>query len=444
MRDFLCSPCHNRRPEVLSLYDYIESALNGEGGRLEKEKVWAALFPGKPFEDKQLRYLRSFLYRSVETFLIWQELERERTEAQLFLLRALRRRRLEKPFRKALQRTRNWNDRDYLDSDQYELTFRVEQESYLFSAGGQRQGPSRLPHLNQTLDRAFLLRRLRQSCLLAAHRAIYQEEEDGGLLPVLLAYLPGSALLSDPLIGIYYYYLQAEREPENDDHYRSFRSKLLALDGRYAPVERRDALLLAINYGIRRFNQGDESFLREVFGLYQLGLESALLLDEGRLSRFAFKNIVGIGLRLLEFDWTETFIREFSSFLPKQLRDNYIHFSFSKLRFAQGRYDEAQLRLTQVEYDDLFLNLDAKIMLMKIYFEKQEYEALESHLASLYRFIRRRRKLGYHREAYLRIIRYARRLLTLNPYDPSAREELRREIRKEPALVERAWFLSKL
>lgn len=96
------------------------------------------------------------------------------------------------------------------------------------------------------------------------------------------------------------------------------------------------------------------------------------------LSRFTYKNIVAVGLRLKEYDWTATYIPTYAKYLEVAYRENYQHYTTSKLYFSKGEYDAAMQRLIQVEYDDLFLNLDAKTMLMKIYYETQSYNALDA------------------------------------------------------------------
>ena len=101
-------------------------------------------------------------------------------------------------------------------------------------------------------------------------------------------------------------------------------------------------------------------------------------------------------------------------------------------------------RLRQVEYEDLFLSIDAKIMLMKIYFEQQEHDALDSFLKSFERFLRRHKELTYHRENYFNIIYFTRKLLEVNPFDKEARAALRREVEETPTLTERGWLLERV
>lgn len=441
---FLASPYCNLREDVQQLYAFIQQHLATKWKLLTKENAFAAVYPGQVFDKKKMRHLQSFLLKAIEAFLVQEELGKDQIWKEFFLLKAYRKRNMPRFFQKTLRRARNYHQRGFRGVEHYELAYALEWENYLFSAGQQRDAPSQIPILNQTLDTLFFCRRLKQSCLLQAHQAVFKETDDPRLVQIIMEFLEGSPFLEVPLVAVYYYYLKAAQEPEHLAFYQRFKQHVLEGKKDLPREERRTLILLAINYCIQRFNLGQEHFLREVFELYQAGLEDGSLLENGRLSRFAFKNIVGIGLRLEEFAWTEAFIHDFKYALPPKYRDNYVHFSTSKLQYSQGNYEAAMQQLIQVEYDDLYLNLDAKILLIKIYYELDEWQALDSLLTSVKRFIQRKKLMGYHREAYLNIVQFVRKLLEVNPYDKSAKEALRKEIATSPGLGEKDWLMEQL
>lgn len=443
LRKFLQSPYHNQRGDVLALFEHINRHLDGSRELLSKEPVFHAVYPGRAYGEQQLRYLMSFLLKAVEQFFVAEQLKTEVLPEQRLLLKAYREAAGPKSFQKALRRARQLQERAERGELFYHDSFAIEREEYLFRAGRKRDAPSQLPRLNAALDEAFLISRLKQSCLLSAHQAVFREEEEGsGLLPLLMNYLAGSSHLENPLLAAYYFYLKAVEAPAEPAYYQAL--KELILPDALPSEERRPLFLLAINYGIRQFNDGQETYLQELFELYRTGLAGGLLLPEGRLSRFAFKNITAIALRLRQFAWTERFIGEYRQCLPPRHRENYVHYCLSKLCFEQGRLGEAMERLRQVEYEDLFLSIDAKIMLMKIYYELREYDALDSFLRSFERFLRRHKELTYHRENYLNIIYFTRKLLEVNPFDKEARAALRREVEAAGTLTERGWLLERV
>ncbi|MCB0559313.1 MAG: hypothetical protein H6573_12470 [Lewinellaceae bacterium] len=443
LRRFLQSPYHNQREDVLALFEYIDQHIEGDWAPLSKAPAFQKVYPGQVYDERQLRYLMSFLMKNLEQFLITEQLKEEEIVAQRLLLQAYRDAAGPKSFQKALRRARQLQEQAERAEFFYHDRFAIEREEYLFRAGRQRDAPSQLPRLNAALDEAYLISRLKQSCLLSAHQAVFREEEDGsGLLALLMGFLEDSTFLDNPLLAAYYYYLKAVENPVEVLYYQAL--KELILPESLPPEERRPLFLLAINYGIRQFNDGQDGYLQELFELYRTGLAEGLLLPEGRLSRFAFKNITAIALRLRQFEWTERFIEGYQQYLPPRHRENYVHYCLSKLRFEQGGLGEAMERLRRVEYEDLFLNIDAKIMLMKIYYERQEHDALDSFLKSFERFLRRHKELTYHRENYFNIIYFTRKLLEVNPFDKEARAALRQEVEGAATLTERGWLLERV
>ena len=445
LRKFVVSPYHNKREDVSQLYFYIDQNLDKKWKALKRETVYQFLFPGQPYQDKKLRYTMSFLLKVIEQYLIVQQSLENKTEANLQLLKAYRRLDQAKAFNRTTAVLKDWqNDHSHRNIAFYEQYFQLENEQYLFSEKQKRQSPRNLDRLNESLDVVFLARKLKQSSLQLAHQAVYKIEYDTSLLKVLLDYLEDSSYLEYPVVALYFYHYKAASQPENETFFQKFKEGIIQYSDRFPRKEVRELYLFAINYCIKKFNTGEESYLREVFDLYRIALTRDILLEQDQLSRFAFKNIVGIALRLNEFEWTEQFIKEFAHKIGAAFQENYVHFSLSKLRFTQGKYKEAMLRLQQVDYDDIFLNLDAKVMLLKMYFELEEYEALDSLLTSMKRFLQRQKLIGYHQENYENIIRFTRKILDSNPYDKAEQAAIKAEIIQTKALAERDWLLQKI
>ena len=97
--------------------------------------------------------------------------------------------------------------------------------------------------------------------------------------------------------------------------------------------------------------------------------------------------------------------------------------------------------LAQMDFKDHLHNLISKYILLKIYYEEGEFDALESLLDSLAAYLRRREIVENQKINGQNIIRLTRGLLRLNAYDKEKRQVLRKEIEKTRPLTERKWFL---
>ena len=82
-------------------------------------------------------------------------------------------------------------------------------------------------------------------------------------------------------------------------------------------------------------------------------------------------------------------------------------------------------------------------MLLRSYFELEEWQPLDSLLRSFYSFLRRRHDIGYQRPMYLNLIKFTRKLMA-GPLARRKATQLAARIRAEPYVAEREWLLEKV
>jgi hypothetical protein len=300
---------------------------------------------------------------------------------------------------------------------------------------------AQLQSLNDQLDTAYLARKLWQSCFLLSHETRGGAPFDYGLLDAVLPLAESHPAFKEPAVVIYYYCYLALTRPDEPGYYARFKQELLRAGPQFPESELRDLYILAINFCIRQYNAGNKDFLREQFDLYREGLEQGFFLTDGELSRYTYQNAATLGLVLHELDWVEHFIHGYRDKLPPALAEGLFSFNLARLEYARMRYGRALQLLQKAEYKDVLVALAAKALQMKIYFEQDDYDLLESHLQAMKTFLQRKKELGYHRENYLNTIRFVRRLLELSPLDKAGRAALLQEIEQTKALAEQEWLM---
>ena len=128
--------------------------------------------------------------------------------------------------------------------------------------------------------------------------------------------------------------------------------------------------------------------------------------------------------------------------LHPRIMDNAWRYNLAFFYFQQEKYKSAMQLLIQVEFKDTLNNLDARRMLLKSYFELGEYDALDSLLDSFSRYINRQKELGYHKDNYLNLIRFVKKVIHTN--DKEKLEKLKISILNTSALAEKEWLLEKI
>ncbi len=438
---WLQSPFFNRDEALPRLWAYITECRLYLHLPAEAEKGYQAAYPRQPFDAQRMRLLMSRLYKQLEQYLAYEEMAKSPLLVQQHLARGLKKRQLWGHFNRVLgQLKKALAKRSTRDKGYFQALIQLQEEEHQLKS---TQDPTDATHLQQmaeAIDQAYLLQRLRQSCRLLAHGSVYRSSPEEGLLEALLPHLKAGLLQQEPGVALYYHCYLMLRHPEPTGNFRRFKQVLFQHGGTVAPSELRDLYLLAINYCVRQVNNGHAVFYKELYSLYQAGLETEALLENKVLSRFTYHNIVTTGLRIGELDWVHRFIHDYRGRLERPYRASSYNFCMAHWCYHRQAYDEAMQWLREVNYRDPLLNLTAKTLQLKIYYEAEAIDALLPFLDAMEHYIRRKQVIGYHRTNYLNIVRYTRKLLSVNPFERSAVQAFLSEVGQEPTLTEKSWL----
>ena len=446
-RKWLQSPAHNQRQDVVDLYEYLMAGQHLYIEKfLAKERVFKAIFPNNEYNDSEMRQTMHFLFRAIEGFLAYNELFRDDVRSQTILAKVYRQRQLPKLFKKTMdlaqktQKLQPFRNHQYFENE-YALQF--EQYSYLSGLG--RNVPLNLQQVSDANDISFLTNKLKLSCIMLSHQAVFKTEYQLHLLEDILTNMEeGSKYLDIPAISAYYYSYKAISEKTEESHFLQLKEQVKSHSDLFPKDEIRVIYLLAINYCIGQINAGKNKFFRESFELYDLGIKKDIFLENSILSRFTYSNAIIAALNLNEFEWVEDFIKNYSQLLEEKHRENYVRFYQARLHFERGQYTEAMRLFAQYEYDDILMSLHAKTMLLKMYYELDEFNALDSLLESMRTYIQRKKVMGYHKAVFKNLLSYTRKILKVRPNDREQVKKLKEEIATADPLMERKWLLEQL
>lgn len=431
---FVRSPFFNNRPQ---LSDYFDAWVHAQSGQ--------QALPNTRKADVSTRLTHSALLALLEKYWMYCEKFEDPERAKIRLAAVYRKRNLSKHFRITLREARQSRERrPWRHADYYHDLNLIEWEQYQYDTAARRTESLNLQSTSDLLDTAFIARKLRLACLARSHQAVYRADYKMGLLDAVLPYVESAGLLHIPAIGLYFHCYRFLNDSQAVSHFDSFKTMLFEHAESFPVEELRTLFLLAINFGIKKINESSEGWLRTTLELYQSALERKLLLENQHLSRFAFNNIVAIALRVGELDWTEQFILDYRSLLERQWREVTSSLNLARVAYMRHDYPTALRHLQRSDYKDLLNNLIAKTLQLKIYFETDEYDLLDSHLTSMSTFIRRHTAIGYHRTNYSHIVYYTRQIMGLNFRDLQAVSELRSRIEQEEILTEKEWLLGRL
>ncbi len=436
----------HQRDDVRRLFDYLHGARRRPAqDAFDRRRVFEAIFPGQPFDDDLLRLLMHFLLNIVKKFLAYDDWSDDDAEVNWRQCRALRRREADKLFEKEWeQATYSLRNQPHRHGDYHRQLYRLHLERYEYDHRQRRSGPMNLQDVLDELTNAYLADLLRHSCTVLTYQSVNSQAYDFTLRELALTQIENPGTVLTPAIAVYHCAYRALQSPEDDARFQ----QLVQLIGQhwqhFPPHELRDLYLLAINHCIRRINRGERRLIAEAFGLYRAALEKEALLEDGVLSKFTYNNILMLAIAQEAWDWADGFLDEYKQRLPARERDNAYRYNRAVFYFRRPDYEKAMELLLHVEFRDLLYNLNARSMLLRIYYELGEYAALESHLDSFRNFLRRRSGLGYHRENYANLLKIVQKMLRSDLRQREVRAALLEEVGRMRALAEREWLVSVL
>jgi hypothetical protein len=98
-----------------------------------------------------------------------------------------------------------------------------------------------------------------------------------------------------------------------------------------------------------------------------------------------------------------------------------------------------------VTYNDIFYNLDSKVTLLKTYYELDETDAMLGFMDTFNTFLRRQKQVSkFHRESYLNLIKYVKKLATTPPGNKDRLNLLEKDIDLTPGLPDKLWLKEKI
>lgn len=415
---FVRSPYFNRNPRVVTLLELLlRHAPNYEDSALSREKIFAAMYSQEaPYQEQQVYDHISFLMRLFESFLTYERYAADNSTQARHLLQGLTTHRLFEHGRRLQRRlAKNQQEAAIRDEGHYYQAYQLErEENRFYSAQLLRTPDESLGKAIYFLDTYYLAAKLRHSCELINRQQIVNQQADIHFLPEIAQYLAAAdaPYHKEPAVELYYcvYQMLTSAQPE------PFYSKLILLlrehSGKFSKEEYYELYSYAQNFCSRMISSGHTAYREKIFLLYQELLENGLLVANGVLDHRIYKNIVTVGLGQGAYEWVQQFIVQYRPYLSAEFRESAYNYNLAHTYYEQKHYKQALRQLQLVDTEDVFYQLGAKSLLVFIYYESREDEALESLLSAFRAYLRRNPYISEaHRRNHRNMLRAVQKLL---------------------------------
>jgi hypothetical protein len=449
---FVQSPYFNSRPEVVQLYDALTQALDSPPSVYEKEKLFARIAPtSRTYDDAQMRQWIHQLLKVIKAYFVQKEIEDNKTEHQLLLAKAFRKRRMDDFFEKEIDNSLVANvEQPFRHADFHLKNYQIEVERIEHLTLMKRTGEVAYDPLMTSLTTFFISEMLRLGCVTEAYQTSSKRDLALPLLDEVLKFLRKNDFLiqnrdgkESIVLAIYYNMFQALKTHDATN----FKEVKMLLEKYWQLLPKLDALQIygaAFNFCTKKINSGEKEYLQHYFDLNQSGLKNGSLLENGVISKFMYKNAISAGIKLQKYSWVRQFLDDYKPLLHPKDREATYSYNLSFYYLSLNEFEKAQVLLQQSDFGDLQTNLAGKAFLVRIYYETNALDALDSLLDSFQVFIQRQKDIGYYKDNYLNLIKVIRQILKTDLKDLAKRKELRTQVEATPNIALKDWLLEKL
>ena len=412
----------------------------------EKE-IWKQVFGNAKYNQPKFIRLLSDTVKKIEHFLVIDRFQQQKSLQSAWQLEIMNERKLDKHVPELMTLAlRKHGQQPQRDADFYYNGFLLQQQQNMFLENKeQRSAEKNLEEVIRSLDTYYLVQKLKYCAAMLHYKNFLTVEGEVPLINEILKYLESGQFETVPAIEIYRHIILSYTDKDGAPHFAKLKELIVAHQALFTLAEVQNMYVFAMNYCIRQINDGKSEYLKEILFLYKQALENDVLLNDGQLSQWDYKNIVTTALRVKDFKWAEKFMNEYKAKLPKEDRNNAYTFNLARYYFFVKKYDRVLQLLQEVKYNDIFYQLDSKITLLKTYFELGEWQPLYSLKDSFRILLRRKRLITPQQKAnYNNLLKFSIRLYKIDVKDKVKLRTLKHEITLATNVADKSWLMEKV
>ncbi len=449
--EFVRSPVFNKNKKMILLYDLLSKAYP-EFGSLGKECIFREMYPKQTaYKDASVRILLSDFMKLVRSFLSFLKYEEQESYQEQLLLKSLMDRRLNKLFEKQLKTFLKKQERkQQFGVEELFHQFKLEEVSFQQTIlHNNRATETSLSTAVEYLDAYYLILKLQYAIAGVNRQKILNVAHHSWFLDNILEEIEEHPCLKNvPIIKIYYQLILLLKEHDSGIYYKNINELIAKYAYGIGADDLRHIYTVLFNYCTQQVNNGKEVFLSHIFDIYRNMLHYDVLEVNGYISPHHFKNIVTVGLKSDNLEWTQRFIKDYKPKVHPSFQENVYSYNIAAVYFEQKAYEKVKEVLSKISFEfefiDVYYHISYKILLIKTYYETEDFIALEGSIESFRLYLIRNKSISERNgKAYNNFQKLVKRLINKKQGKKRTSNTLYDIVLNVQPIVHQAWLLCK-
>lgn len=337
--------------------------------KLTKEKLFRQVLPKGKFSERRMNNLLSEAYLAAEQFLIFQRFAREHSLQQELRTQEFQARALDDWFfRDAYREIDRLEDKEVKDWRDHLYLLRLHRGIYHHPSQGPRGQPGQatIARMGEQADLLYLLEKAAVINEMIFRNRLFKEENHD-----VPAELKKWRLLSEgiqrPALDLYrmrFAYTREEMLPQYMQLHAAFLERFDALNAR----EQRIHLLSLLNDAKLLIKSGRLD-ITDSLPLYQLGLSTGAILNQGRLTANTYTTIVTASNTRGDFNFTTHVVDTYTNGLAEEVRADCSHWAKAHTAYYQKKLEACLATLKEYDFQTLDFQLIGRVLAAQAYFD---------------------------------------------------------------------------
>lgn len=463
---FVSSPYFSKKSYVTALYKHIKKyAPEFNSPKLEREKVWNVLYPGKDYNYGIFKNLVFDLTKLAESFLKIEYYLNDELQTGYNFLDILNERELVKLFKTnftVIEKSvkDSYKSKKLPTENFFDFMSRLYLLKFGFSAEYDVHGK-----MNEELDAHFnflisnvLVLMFRSNFNSISFYSDYNPERkinavssflekavSNNMIDELLGLMETNSPSLYTILNAYYKMYSSISDKNSFEKYSEFKRTLESESESFSKSDKY-ILYSGLIECLSNLNDFELNKSREMLDINKLIIRDNVFLNEdGFLGTTPFISIIQTACNAGDADFIENFTKKFIPKVHSEVRNNLEKFSKAHLYFLKKEFDKSLEQILLVDYDLFAMKYYLKNLQMMNYYELNDFNSFLSMLDSFKHFLNKNKFITERwKKGQTLFGNYLHRLFKLREKpDLCESEKLREEI-KHSNPSKKQWLLSKL
>lgn len=455
---FLKSPFHNSNKNLIKLFILLEKCAEEKKGGFDNEFIYMNLFPGKKFDYSRLRVLSSELLEKAENFISVNNFCSDKAETKLYLLKELKNRKLDSLYRTNFREAEQFlNDFKQIDQNYFLNCYKLYHQytDYLVSVDEQNYSTNIVIKSGENLLVFFLTGFLNIAHELKIHEETFNIRFDSNIISDAVDSIDFTSIIRKmekrkyayaDAVKIYHLMFLAYIKPENDKLYFELKKLIKNTLHSINEDEKFNLYIILESICVTKLSHGKRDFYKELLSIYKDMINNRIYLASGSdyFQLILFRNMFYTALLMKDFEWCRDFIEKYSELLHPEHRDDTYNFAVAHLHFEKMDYEEALKAIYKVNHDFFVFKFDARIVMLKIFFETERYEQALSLIDSFAHYLTGNSKVPpLDKERFGNFLKHVKNIIRIKTGQAAFDEfEFKKKFEKEN-LISKKWVAEK-